>query len=205
MCQLLETIKIKAGKLQNLPYHTDRVNHTRRSLFHVADQWDLGEIIRIPLLNENLIYKCRFLYSKGVDSIEFAPYSSRAITRLNIVYGENVNYSFKYADRILLEYLKKNNSVDDSEDILIVKHGLVTDTSFSNIVFFDGLDWLTPDTPLLNGTKRTHYLRIGEIRKMKIRPSDIFNFEKARLINAMLDLEESPDIPIRNITLEKGH
>jgi 4-amino-4-deoxychorismate lyase len=103
----------------------------------------------------------------------------------------------------MLEQLKKNHIVDASEEILIVKNGLVTDTSFSNIVFYDGSDWITPDPPLLKGTKRTRYLRDGEIRTMKIRSSDISHFEKARLINAMLDLDDSADIHIRDINFSQ--
>jgi 4-amino-4-deoxychorismate lyase len=86
-----------------------------------------------------------------------------------------------------------------ADDILIIKNGFITDTSFSNIAFFDGTQWFTPFTYLLNGTQRQHLLRQGAIVETEITPSDLKQFRYAKLINAMLDLETSPLIDIQNI------
>jgi 4-amino-4-deoxychorismate lyase len=83
-----------------------------------------------------------------------------------------------------------------ADEILIIKNGFVTDTSFSNIVFFDGIKWITPSTYLLNGTQRQQLLQQGAIIEEEIRPSDLKHFRFAKLINAMLDLETSPSIDI---------
>jgi 4-amino-4-deoxychorismate lyase len=87
----------------------------------------------------------------------------------------------------------------ETDDILIIKNGNVTDTSFSNIVFFDGTKWLTPAQPLLRGTKREKLIRENIIFEETITKNEIQRFQNAVLINAMIDIEESPIIEIQNI------
>ena len=84
-------------------------------------------------------------------------------------------------------------------EILILKNGLITDVSFANIAFYDGKGWYTPDSPLLKGTKRAYYIEKGLLIEKRISPADLPKYQKARLINAMLDLEDSHDILIGNI------
>jgi 4-amino-4-deoxychorismate lyase len=85
-----------------------------------------------------------------------------------------------------------------ADEVIIIKNGCVTDTSYTNICFFDGKEWLTPDTPLLQGTMRRYLLDKGVIREVRIRRKDIQYFKKVSLINAMMELGEII-IPIENI------
>jgi 4-amino-4-deoxychorismate lyase len=87
----------------------------------------------------------------------------------------------------------------EADDILIIKNEMVTNTSFSNIVFFDGTKWLTPAQPLLRGTKREKLIRENIIFEETITKNEIQRFQNAVLINAMIDIEESPIIEIKNI------
>ena len=199
MCQLLETIKVRQNMLQHVSFHNERVNYSRASLFKAVEPWNLSELITIPALNADLIYRCRFLYSHAVEHVEFIPYTPRIIQKLLLVYVENLDYSFKYANRDALDKLKSSAAAGDNADILIVKNGLITDTSFSNIAFFDGSKWYTPDSPLLKGTKRALYLNSGMLTARRIKPEDLPIYQKARLINAMLDLEDGNDISMENI------
>jgi 4-amino-4-deoxychorismate lyase len=64
----------------------------------------------------------------------------------------------------------------------------------TNIMFFNGLDWYTPSSPLLKGTKRAYYLQKQLIKESDIIVNDLNKFSKVRLINSMLDLEEGNDI-----------
>jgi 4-amino-4-deoxychorismate lyase len=84
-------------------------------------------------------------------------------------------------------------------DILLVKNDLITDTSFSNIILWDGNAWYTPSVPLLKGTKREFYLDKKIIHLRDIRLNELHYFKKIRLINAMLDIGEGEDIPVGNI------
>jgi 4-amino-4-deoxychorismate lyase len=199
MCQLLETIKVKQNALQNLKFHNERVNTSRGLLFQSADKWDLSELITMPELDPGMIFRCRFLYSREVENIEFLTYNPRIIQKLFLVSVAALDYSFKYANRDAFDRLKSSYAPTPDSDILIVKNGLVTDTSFSNIAFFDGRQWFTPDSPLLKGTKRAYYLKNRIISECLITLDDIYKYQKARLLNAMLDLEDGEDIRIENI------
>ncbi|MEM8863787.1 MAG: hypothetical protein AAGD96_36215, partial [Chloroflexota bacterium] len=50
--------------------------------------------------------------------------------------------------------------------------------------------WYTPRRPLLAGTKRQYYLDSGRLVPIDIAAEEIKNFEKIRMINAMIDLED---------------
>ena len=199
MCQLLETIRIANKRLLHTGYHSARVNYSRATLFGATDPWDLSKLISLPELDEKTIYRCRFIYGQRVEKTEILPYMPRQVSKLILVSGDSVEYSFKYTDRSALDQLKNKAAPEAGSDILIVKNGLITDTSFSNIVFLKDGNWFTPAAPLLHGTKRSYYLNSGIIREATITPSDLPYYQKARLINAMLDLEDGRDVWVEDI------
>ena len=85
------------------------------------------------------------------------------------------------------------------DEILIVRDGAITDTSYSNVAFFDGRKYVTPDTFLLNGTRRQYLLGTGVLTECRITPSDLGGFERVVLINAMLGIEDDLAVPIERI------
>ncbi|MEE3715651.1 aminotransferase class IV [Tumidithrix elongata RA019] len=191
MSLLLETIKVKNSNLQNIEFHNQRLNFSRERLFSANQKLDLESEIQIPSDLKDGISKCRVLYRDKIEKIEFHPYQIKLVKTLQIVYSDRIDYPYKFADRTSLESLKTGIVADD---ILIVKNGLISDTSYANIVFFDGRDWITPATPLLKGTKRSQLLQQQKIRAEIITIDDLQKFQYAKLINAMIDLEESPVI-----------
>ena len=199
MCLLLETIKVRNNALQLVQFHNDRVNYSRAALFGATDKWNLDQLLQVPDLDPAGIYRCRLLYDHIIRQVEFLPYTPRKIRKLKLIHADDLDYSFKYADRHVLEKTGKQALQDEDSDILILKNGLITDTSFANIALSDGSHWYTPALPLLRGTKRAFYLRNDMIREENITPADLKRFSTARLINAMLDLEESEDIRVENI------
>jgi len=74
----------------------------------------------------------------------------------------------------------------ERDDILIVRRGLLTDTSIANIALFDGKDWFTPKLPLLRGTCRTALIDSGIIKEKNIRPEELSSYSFVRLFNAMI-------------------
>jgi len=77
----------------------------------------------------------------------------------------------------------------------------VSDSFYANTAFWDGRAWSTPDTPLLAGTMRAYLLDQGLLREERIRPEDLGKFLKVRLINAMNDLQEGPEISMDRVIL----
>jgi len=197
MSHLFETIRLQDGELQNLEYHESRMNKSRKELFRVSDRIMLHPSILIPVDCKMGIFKCKVVYGTDIQNITFEPYVARKIKSLRLVEDNTITYNYKYTDRDRLnELLTKRGECDD---ILIVKNGFVTDTSFSNIVFYDGSDWVTPATPLLQGTMRSYLLDKKYVLEKEIKLGDLNLFQKARLINAMLPLEKGTDISVANI------
>ena len=62
---------------------------------------------------------------------------------------------------------------NDCDDILIVKRGMVTDSSYANIVFRRGKRWYTPWSALLKGTMRLNLLERNKIYEEEIRVEDL--------------------------------
>ncbi len=189
---LLESIKLQNKTLQNIEYHNARFNSSRADLFNIHETLKLEELIIIPDNLTNEIYKCRVSYSDTIKIIEFEKYSPKAVNSLKVIVCNEIDYNYKYADRSKINELYSRR--EDCDDILIVKNGLVTDTSFANIVFWDGDKWLTPSTPLFKGTARARLLDQQKIFESEIRRDDLSRFAKARIINAMIGLEEGLDI-----------
>lgn len=194
MCRLIESIKIQDRQVQHIEWHNKRFNETRFKLFGLCETIDLMDVIDIPSSMDERVYKCRVLYGKKIEKIEFQLYFPRVLNKLQLVEDNNIEYLYKYEDRRNLENLLSKKGLAD--DILIVRNGCITDTSFSNIVFFDGKNWNTPDTYLLNGTQRQRLLYEGIIKSVHITPDDLHKYAKAKPINAMLDFETTPIVDI---------
>ncbi len=199
MCLLLETIKVVERELINLEYHQQRVNRSIRDLFNKNAGINLDREINIPDHLEKGLYKCRVIYNLKIKKAEFFPYKQPEITTLKLVTCNDLDYYYKFENRQpITELLELKGRCDD---ILILKNDLVTDTSFCNIIFSDGNNWITPSKPLLKGTQREYLLDKGKITEARIKSSDIYNFNSFKLINAMIDFETSQTLPITNISL----
>ena len=198
MSLLFETIRMQDGVLQNLEYHNSRLNQSRKELFDISDSIELEQLIQIPSACKQGLYKCKVIYGKKeIKKIEFEVYQSRVIKSLRLIEANKILYNYKYTNRgSLNELLTKRERFDE---ILIVKNGFISDTSYSNIVFFDGMKWLTPSTPLLHGTMRSHLIAHELISETEIKVADLRHFQKARLINAMIPFESGKDIKIEKI------
>lgn len=189
---LFEVIKVKGRKLQNIDYHNSRMNLALTKVFGIKEPISLEKEIRIPENLNNQVYKCRIIYSSKIEKIEFEPYQPRTINSLKIITHNTIDYSVKFFDRTIINDLFEQRG--NCDDILIVKNGFITDTSYANIVFWDGSLWITPSTPLLPGTKRQKLIDEKKIFEKEIKIKDLKSFEKARIINAMIDLEDTFDI-----------
>ena len=135
------------------------------------------------------LYKARVVYgAQGVEAIEYAPYKMKEIHSLKVVEDNNIDYTYKSTDRSALNALAAQKG--DCDEIIIVKNGLITDTSFTNLALFDGNRWLTPKHPLLHGTKRAQLLEAGIIEEAELTLEDLRKAEKVSLFNAMIDFGE---------------
>ena len=177
---LLETIKCEDGIIENLPYHQKRLEKSRKELFGLENHLELSTVLEPPVKG---LYRCRVLYSKAIESVQYIPYIPKEFNRLQIV-SSSLTYHYKYADRSELESLL--NAHPHADDIIIEKNGLITDTSIANLAFFDGAKWITPQEPLLEGTMRAKLIDEGFLYPKNIRSEEISHYKQVALINAML-------------------
>ena len=199
MSLLLESIKLVDGEFRNLFYHERRMNRALKFLCGAQEHFDLEDFLKNIDLPKHGLYKCRMVYDDNTRDIEFIPYQYRTINSLRVVDHDRISYEFKYADRKMIDRLYELRKVCD--DILIVKRGFVTDSSYANIVFKKGKFWYTPWSALLKGTMRANLLERNVILEEEIRIEDIQTFESFKLINAMLEFE-GPELDISNIQFQ---
>lgn len=187
MCRFIETICIEDGQILNLPRHQQRVDSTRRHYFGQMPRLNLGEHIRNTGCGNGRI-RCRVTYGADIQNIEYFPYHIRSVKTLKPVECDSMEYSYKYADRSALDSLFTRRG--EADDILIVRNGLLTDTSIANIALWDGRQWHTPARPLLKGTRRAELLDNGILTEHDIPVEKIWTYRKIRLFNAMLHFGE---------------
>lgn len=178
-----ETIKCEDYEVFNLEYHEKRVAKT------VALNLNLQEYI---YASSKDLLRCKVIYDENtVLSVEFFPYKKREIKSFKIVFDDNIDYSKKYLDRCSIDSLyEKRGSCDE---VIIIKNGLVRDTSIANIAIFDGDNWLTPKVPLLEGTTRARLLKQGELIEKDIDLNMLKSCKKLALMNAMIGFDEIED------------
>ncbi len=177
---LLETIKIENGKVFNLAYHQKRFDKTREALFTDTTQIDLSSLIEAP---SDRLYRCRILYEKKINSIEYIPYKEKSFQKLKVV-SSDISYAYKYANRDTFNTLLEKYPQYD--EIIIEKEGYITDTSIANLAFYNGTKWFTPKTPLLEGTMRAKLLNEGFLHTRDIKSSEISKYTHVALMNAMI-------------------
>lgn len=194
MCQFIETIRIEEGKAVNLAFHNYRFNKTRRDIFECNLPVNLADHIHPEQYIDRT--KCRVEYQEEVVNVEYSPYAVRPVESLRIVTSDGLDYTYKSSNRQKLDELFKQKG--EADDILIVRDGLLTDTSIANIALWNGEQWETPETPLLAGTMRASLLGKGKIVSAVIRPQDLSRFSLIRLFNAMIGFGEI-ELPVRNI------
>lgn len=184
MSQFFETMCARYGVIELIDYHNERLNRTRRELFGCDFPIDLKSIISPDPAEEYL--KVRVVYDfGGISDITYQPYTPRQIHTLRIISDNGIDYRYKSTDRTHLEELLSLR--EECDDVLIVRNGLITDTSYTNVAVNIGGEWLTPRLPLLKGTRRASLLDRGIIREADIRSEEVPNGTELMLFNGMMD------------------
>ena len=181
--EFLETIKAKNGKLYNLSYHKKR-----------SGIKDIELYLNPP---RDGLYRCRLVYNSKDIKVSYHKYKKRVINSLKLVYDDSISYDKKSTNRSNIDKLFSLRGFCD--DIIIVKNSLLTDTSIANIALCKDNVWYTPRRPLLKGTTRQRFLDNGLLKEADIKVSDIKNYEKLALLNAMINFDIIADKNIGKI------
>jgi 4-amino-4-deoxychorismate lyase len=184
---LFETIRLHNGCYFNLELHQNRMNASRRSLFGCHELLKLDTKFPVPREYLEGTFKCKVYYKEDISGIEFLPYQRSSIHSLKVLFADEIEYSHKFVERCAIEELYERRGI--SNDILIVKNGYITDTSYANVCFYSKeRGWFTPRTPLLAGTMRQKLINEGKVALEDISLEMLSQFEHVSLINAMIQL-----------------
>ena len=181
-----ETIRCEDSELFYLEYHQKRIAKT------IGLNINLQDFIYPP--NNNLL-KCKVIYNDtGIVDILFIDYTPKEISVFKIVVDDNIDYKYKMTNRDVIDKLVATK--DDAHEIIIVKNGLITDTSIANIAIYDGKDWISPKVPLLEGTCKARMVDEQKIILKDITVQQLIKAKKIALMNAMIEFKIINDFNI---------
>lgn len=182
--EFVETLRVVDGEPQAVAAHQERMD---RTLARFAPEL----IGRMRIETDKIIcgagvWKARVVYapSLGLVRYEAAPYQMKIIRTLRFVSCDDIDYSYKRTDRTLLNSLHEMRG--GADDVIIVKNGELTDTSYANLAIWDGSRWLTPEQPLLCGTMRSRLIKDGVLTTARLTPGDLSRDTPIALFNSMI-------------------
>ncbi len=196
----LESIRLEDGQFPFLAYHQNRFDRTRQQFCKKDKPIFLAETLKVPQEYSKGVYKVRVEYHCDIIELSYLPYQIRAVHSLKLVDGNHIDYPYKYADRLAIDTLFAERG--NCDDILMVKNGLITDTSYANVILHDGQYWYTPANPIMSGTCRARLMEEGKVLPADIYVEHLKDFKEIRLINAMMNIDQGPRVPIANVSME---
>lgn len=196
MFQFFESICLENNKIQNLEEHQNRIDKTFTDFYLNSITHNLERLfknLKIPKIKSKL----RFLYNENSFKIVIEEYKEKRPETLKIVEINDYNYSYKFLDRSFINQIIEKEK--QTQDILMTKNGLITDTSYANIAFFNGKVWETPISPLLFGTKRASLIKEAKICEAVITIADFKKYESFIIFNSMLDFNPEKKVSVDKI------
>ena len=194
MSQFFESIRINEGIAENLNFHQARVHKTLNAFDASHNSIELTTIIQELVLPTLGLFKLRISYDlNGNYEAKCNPYQYKQIQHFALVDIKGHRYDYKYENR---DWINEALSLSGKDEVMMHDGGLIKDCSYTNIVFYDGVNWFTPATPLLEGTQRAKLIEAGVIQPKAMYVQDIPSFQKFKCINAMLDWDTAVEYKI---------
>ena len=145
----------------------------------------MGEYIYPPT---SQLLRCKVIYDdSGILEVNYYPYKKREIKTFKLIFDDEISYSKKYLIREDLDILFAKKETCD--EIIIVKEGIVTDTSIANIAVFYENNWICSKNSLLEGTTKNRLLVERLLIEKDISVKMLKNSSKIALMNAMIDFD----------------
>ncbi len=189
MFRFFESISIRDGVPQNLYYHQLRIDHTFKQFYPKIDSPHLEYLISKNVQARFPLVKCKFSYNETSHQFFCLAYNKKTYKKFHLIHDNQLSYNFKYIDRMCFDqYLR---TIPSDHQLLLVIIEYLTDSSLSNLAFYDGYRWLTPLDPLLKGTMRASLIADWKIHEEAIQLKHLSLFKKFKLINAMNPLDST--------------
>ena len=188
MYQFLETIQLRDGEFNRLNLHQQRMQGAVSAFYPDVSVPSLSKQLSEMDFPADGLFKCRVIYDSEIRKIEFLPYTLPVIRSLRIVETDIDSLPYKMADRSGYQALFAKRG--DRDDVLILKNGLLTDTSYCNIALYDGSQWVTPALPLIQGVNRAQLINDRRVITKDLSSDDLLNYKQIRLFNALIEFGE---------------
>jgi len=187
MSLLFESIKIENGLINHLDLHQKRVNRSLTYL-NATSTHNLNEFIANISLPNTGLYKLRISYDlTRIITYSITPYISKdKIEHIKLMDGSHIEYHLKYEDRTSINQLLEEAKADE---IIMTNQGYLTDSSYANIIVYDGSNWHTPKTPLLHGVQREFLIKTHKIIPSTIHYKQLHHYRYISFINALNPIE----------------
>jgi 4-amino-4-deoxychorismate lyase len=193
MSQFFESIRINDGIAENLNFHQARVHKTLNAFDASHNSIELTTIVQELVLPRLGLFKLRISYDlNGNYEAKCNPYQYKQINHFALVDIKGQSYDYKYENR---DWINEALVQSGKDEIMMHEDGLIKDCSYTNIVFFDGANWYTPESPLLEGTQRAKLIQEGIIIPKALHINDLPNFIEFKCINAMIHWEDAINYP----------
>lgn len=188
MSRFVESIKLMDGVFFRLSLHQQRMNKVFADHFPEHPIPELTKLLSDSEFPQKGLFKCRIVFDSEILSVQFEQYIRREIKSLKVVETdiETLPYKTEERSKFQVAFAKR----DGCDDVLLIRNGLITDCSYSNLALYNGEKWITPRIPLIYGVYRAMLLSEGKIHEDDINISDLSNFQAIRLFNAMIEFGE---------------
>ncbi len=204
MPDFIETIRVVDGSFRLLPLHAARMRATCREAYGCeAPALGLSPADIPAVCVCRGAVKCRVRYGREIGGVEFERYEPRRVRTLRAVSADGHGLSSETCRPCCARC--RARSERDADEVVIVRGGLVADTSFSNLLFRTADRLLTPRRPLLKGVVRRWLLDRGIAEEADIPAGDTLvagnplGITEALMIDAMLPLGAVAPIPVERI------
>lgn len=187
MYPFFESIKLENKKVFHLEWHQRRVNETFLKFFPDLKPLDLMKVVKSNVSNKTNLQKIKIYYDDMNYEIEIQDYKRRRISSFELI-PIDFNYEYKFTNR---ENFQNIINQSESDQVIFTKNDFLLDSIIANLAFFDGSQWFTPNTYLLNGTTRQRLIYENKLHEIPIKSTEIKNFDKISFINALNDLDEN--------------
>ena len=182
--EFFETIKVVDGVHLHVDFHQARYESVLKS-FGVQNELQLKSFFHAPSKG---LFRCRIVYTlDALVQIKYLAYKKRKINSLKLLYDDNIEYKYKSTYRDALDALFERR--EGCDDVLVVKNGLITDTTIANIALEKDGVWYSPKSVLLEGTTRARYLQKKRIILKDIKVEDLENYTQVALLNSMIGFD----------------
>jgi 4-amino-4-deoxychorismate lyase len=184
MSQFFESIRVNDGIAENLDFHQARINKTLKTFDALHHRIEIACIVQQLILPPLGLFKLKVSYDlKGNYHSASTAYQYKNIQSFALVEVKGHRYDFKFSDR---DWMNEALTQSGKDEIMMHDEGLIKDCSYTNLVFYDGVNWVTPEMPLLEGTQRAKLIQEGVIIPKAIYVDDLTKFIKFKCINAMM-------------------